>query len=197
MSNIHSFQLSRLDNFTEFLLLENAFLPHELNILNNYWKEELAKKAELEGHEDRTEDDKIRKSSVISITPEGKNKWIYDRLTDVSNQCNHHSYSFDLAGFYEPLQLAEYKEEDFFDWHLDFGIGDSSTRKLSISIQLSDSDEYTGGDLQFRRNNNVITAPREKGTAIIFPSFIMHRVTPIKSGSRRSLVGWVSGNHYR
>ena len=197
MDNIHSFNLRRLDNFSEFLTLENSFLPHEIENINQHWKNEISSKAQLEGNKDEPENDEIRKSHVISFVPEPKNSWIYQRLTQISHQCNNHSYNFDLAGFHEPLQLAQYDHEDFFDWHLDFGIGDSSTRKLSISIQLSDPDSYEGGDLQFRINNKEIDAPRAQGTAIIFPSFIMHRVTPIVSGFRRSLVGWVSGNHYR
>lgn len=197
MDSIHNFNLRRLDNFSEYLILENAFLPHEIENINQHWENEQSSQAQLEGDETTTENEEIRKSKVISIDPEADNSWIYQRLTQISHQSNNHSYNFDLAGFYEPLQLAQYNHEDFFNWHLDFGIGDSSTRKLSITIQLSDPDSYEGGDLQFRINNKEINAPRSLGTAIIFPSFIMHRVTPISSGFRRSLVGWVSGNHYR
>ena len=193
----HSFPLNRLDNFTEFLSIDHSFIVHEINQIQDYWNDEKAKVAELEGNEESTLDDTIRKSKVLPIIPSSDTKWIFQRLTDLATNCNNHSYHFDLSGFHEPLQLAEYNEEDFFDWHLDFGVGQSSTRKLSISIQLSDSDSYEGGNLQFRINNKVIDAPRAKGTAIIFPSFIMHRVTPITKGSRKSLVGWVSGNHYK
>ena len=64
-------------------------------------------------------------------------------------------------------------------------------------MQLSDADSYEGGDLQFMINNKTVTAPREKGTIIIFPSFVMHRVTPVIKGTRESIVGWVSGPPYR
>ena len=66
-----------------------------------------------------------------------------------------------------------------------------------MTIQLSDADAYEGGDLQFMINNKIVNAPREKGTIIIFPSFVMHRVTPITKGTRQSIVGWVSGPPYR
>lgn len=66
-----------------------------------------------------------------------------------------------------------------------------------MTIQLSDTDAYEGGDLQFMINNKIENTPREKGTIIIFPSFIMHRVTPITKGTRHSIVGWVSGPPYR
>jgi PKHD-type hydroxylase len=93
--------------------------------------------------------------------------------------------------------LAKYVEGDFFDWHLDFGPGESSKRKLSMTIQLSDPSEYEGGDLQFMINQNIVSASREKGIIVIFPSFILHRVTPITKGTRQSIVGWVSGPPYR
>ena len=72
-----------------------------------------------------------------------------------------------------------------------------TTRKLSITVQLSDATEYEGGELQFMVNQNIITAPKEKGTAIIFPSFCLHRVTPVIKGSRKSIVGWIAGPPYR
>ena len=64
-------------------------------------------------------------------------------------------------------------------------------------VQLSDEEEYEGGDLQFMINNKIVDAPRKKGTIVIFPSFIMHRVTQITKGTRQSIVGWVSGPPYR
>ncbi len=97
----------------------------------------------------------------------------------------------------EPLQLAEYESDEFFDWHLDFGAAEVSHRKLSVTVQLSDEDSYEGGDLQFRINNRIETAPRRKGTVIVFPSFILHRVTKVSSGKRNSIVAWLSGSPYR
>ena len=85
----------------------------------------------------------------------------------------------------------------FFEWHMDFGAGNISNRKLSITVQLSDPEEYEGGELQFMINQNIITAPKEKGTAIIFPSFALHRVTPVTSGVRKSIVGWIGGPPYK
>ena len=192
----YPFSPKRLDQFREYLVLEHAFLPHEIVQINNLWDEHSSLDAELEGNDEK-EDITIRKSSVLPISPHSEHNWIFQRLTDLAHKCNQHSYHFDLMGFYEPLQLAEYQEGDFFDWHLDFGIGSTSTRKLSITVQLSDPTTYDGGRLQFRINDKTIDASDKPGTAIIFPSFIMHRVSPITRGKRRSLVGWVTGNHYR
>ncbi|MDB2656544.1 2OG-Fe(II) oxygenase [Crocinitomicaceae bacterium] len=80
---------------------------------------------------------------------------------------------------------------------MDFGAAEISARKLSVTVQLSDPDEYEGGDLEFMINHKTVKAPRKKGTIVVFPSFIMHRVTPITKGTRQSIVGWVSGPPYR
>lgn len=80
---------------------------------------------------------------------------------------------------------------------MDFGAGEISHRKLSISVQLSGSEEYEGGDLQFMINQNTVSVPRTKGTVVIFPSFILHRVTPITQGLRQSVVAWLAGPPYR
>ena len=72
-----------------------------------------------------------------------------------------------------------------------------SNRKLSITVQLSDSLEYEGGELQFMINQHIMTAPKEKGTAIICPSFALHHVTPVTKGSRKFIVGWIRGPPYK
>ena len=67
-------------------------------------------------------------------------------------------------------------------------------RKLSISLLLSEPDEYEGGELQFsyyHKNHGTVKPPA--GTGIIFPAWLPHRVKPVKSGIRRSLVGWMDG----
>ena len=65
---------------------------------------------------------------------------------------------------------------------------------LSISVQLSGSEEYEGGDLQFEVGSDEIAAAQDPGSVIFFPSYIRHRVTPVTSGVRYSLVQWVSGD---
>jgi PKHD-type hydroxylase len=73
-----------------------------------------------------------------------------------------------------------------------------SHRKISITIQMSESDEYAGGDLElWTGGKESIKAPRGKGVAVLFPSYILHRVSPVTDGIRKSLVLWVGGSHYR
>ena len=71
-------------------------------------------------------------------------------------------------------------------------------RKISVTVQLSGPDEYEGGDLQIWSGGQYpMTAPRGRGNVVIFPSFMMHRVTPVTSGTRKSFVLWLGGGHYK
>ena len=195
MNTIFPLNLPQNPNFVPYTYYEGLFLPHESDRIAGYWQDEEKLKATLSG--ESTYDDALRKSSVMFLKPDGEHRWIYEKLAMVAAQCNYQRYGFDLAGFTQELQLTEYAEGDFFEWHMDFGGGGISNRKLSLTVQLSDSDDYEGGSLQFMINDKIVDAPRTKGTIIVFPSFILHRVTPITRGVRRSIVGWVSGVPYR
>jgi PKHD-type hydroxylase len=195
MHKNYSFGLPLKNNFIEFIYYEGMFLPHEIAKIQSFWKVDETIKATVTGDEEYK--DELRKSSVMFIDNKPENDWIYRRLADLAINCNNERFHFDLLGFHEELQLAKYVEGDFFDWHLDFGPGKTSIRKLSMTIQLSDPSEYEGDDLEFMINQNIVKASRKKGTIVIFPSFILHRVTPITKDERQSIVGWVSGPPYR
>jgi PKHD-type hydroxylase len=79
---------------------------------------------------------------------------------------------------------------------MDIGPHPINHRKISITIQLSDPDEYEGGDLELWAGVGQVKAPRFQGCAVLFPSYILHRVTPVITGTRKSLVLWVGGGHY-
>ena len=98
----------------------------------------------------------------------------------------------------EPIQYTEYYSSGgHYDWHTDVGSGALSHRKVSITVQLSKPDEYEGGNLELLRGEYNEVAPRGLGTVVIFPSYMLHRVTEITKGTRKSLVLWVGGSHYR
>ena len=87
------------------------------------------------------------------------------------------------------------EEKGHYDWHLDYGSA-FSNRKISFSIQLSDPSEYDGGVLEIAgMPSNEET--QKKGTIILFPSYVRHRVTPVTRGTRYCIVGWVHGPHFR
>lgn len=139
------------------------------------------------------------KNSWIPATP--KSGWLYDRVSGIIRSVNSDRYNFDLWGFTEHLQYTVYEEGQYYDWHYDsIGSGKyvTSPRKLSFSIQLSDPDTYEGGDLIFKTGRtDSEPAIKTQGHVIIFPSYLLHKVTPVTKGTRKSLVGWVSGPAFK
>ena len=113
---------------------------------------------------------------------------------------NNQVWQVDITGFVERLQFTEYDRPGTnYHWHSDTGGGMASLRKLSFSLQLTAPEAYDGGDLEFTEpiNDEMRAMCRQQGTAVIFPSYVTHRVTPITRGARISLVGWISGPPYR
>ena len=97
----------------------------------------------------------------------------------------------------EGVQLSRYTLGQFYNKHVDFnGNPDtkSHTRKLSMSVQLSDENSYDGGDLIIHYGGEQYIAPKVKGTVIVFDSRLTHEVTPITKGERYSLVKWFHGD---
>lgn len=91
-----------------------------------------------------------------------------------------------------------YKPGYFYHWHTDSFFENDNCRKLSFSVQLSNYDEYKGGDLQFVDDEGELyVAPKTQGTIIIFDSRLRHRVKKVTEGERRSLVGWVMGPRWK
>lgn len=119
---------------------------------------------------------------------------IYLKIFNFINKINKDTFKYNLNEI-RYLQYTEYDEsyQGHYDWHIDTGKSESSIRKLSISIQLSDSSEYEGGELQLNGGGPITTCKKTKGTIIMFPSFLLHKVTPVTKGTRRSLVVWVTG----
>ena len=95
------------------------------------------------------------------------------------------------------MQIGKYEEGGHYNWHMDLNGANmrGKSRKLSFSLLLNDPSEFEGGKLEF---DGVTEQPDQKqGTVIIFPSYAIHRVTPVTSGVRYSAVTWVNGPAFR
>jgi PKHD-type hydroxylase len=140
----------------------------------------------------------LRRSRVAFLGAEQKHAWLYQRLWAAVEQCNRQFFDVDVVGVEPNVQIARYDatESGFYDWHFDFGPS-RPLRKLSISIQLSSSADYDGGDLELLYGPVPQRLDRSRGAFIIFPSFMLHRVTPVTRGVRWSLVAWIHGKRWR
>ena len=132
----------------------------------------------------------IRDSSNIWIERNDTNMWLFDKMLALVMSANK-QFGFEVD-FFEALQLAKYEVGQFYNWHVDLGPGHMGNRKLSVTVQLSDTDSYEGGDLVLDDGADFM-APRELGSVTVFPSFMRHKVTPVTKGTRYSLVVWASG----
>lgn len=130
--------------------------------------------------------------------------WLTTRMIRAVSRLTQDSFPFDLEGFDEGFHLLRYEgapgglSGDFYDWHIDIGAsGATITRKLSLVLQLSNPLDYDGGRLEVNMGGDIVAQPAEQGALIAFPSFALHRVTPVLSGVRHSLAMWVHGPAFR
>lgn len=153
------------------------------------------------GEGDGILDEKRRRTDICWLGLDQENIKLWEKLSNVAAEVNRRFFQFDLSGFYEPMQLGLYKSGDkgHYDWHTDNSVMESKTpRKLSMSISLSDPNDYQGGELQIKPfSDESITLENRKGRAWFFPSYTLHRVTPVTLGLRKSAVLWIGGPQFR
>ena len=155
-----------------------------------------------------------RDSNVVWLN----DPWIYKELHPYIHKANKNAgwnFQWDTS---EQLQFTKYKLNQYYDWHQDSfnkpfdkpnTINHGKIRKLSMTCQLTDSSEYEGGELEFDfrdydppqrdEDKHLIQAKQilSKGSIIVFPSFVWHRVKPVRKGVRYSLVMWNLGYPFK
>ena len=203
MMNVnYTFPLENPVNQTNYYWFEEGFTPEELLKIETQVAELPFQVAVTEqGGQEEGKNLDSRSSSIKWIPFSENTKWIYDKIGTMAYEANKEMYNFDLNFMPEQIQYTEYYGTDkgHYDWHMDIGSqGFMPFRKLSVTVQLSGPDEYEGGDLQFwTGGQQPINGPRGKGNVVIFPSFLLHRVTPVYEGTRKSFVLWLGGGHYK
>ena len=150
---------------------------------------------------------KTRKSNVVWLD----DPWIFKEIEPYINLANKEAeWNFDLK-YCEAFQFTKYdgSKKQHYDWHEDQFCEPNEkgfVRKLSMTISLVDGSMYEGGDLEFdlrdgkgekTSNVRVCNEIRPRGSIVVFPSFLLHRVKPVTSGVRYSLVVWSSGMPFK
>ena len=142
----------------------------------------------------------IRRAELSWLDDIPEAAWVMERMMRLVAAANRDAFGFDLTDFLESPQVARYgaEREGHFDWHSDIGEGQlASRRKLTVVVQLSDPADYAGGALELWPDSHIRTAPRARGLATVFPSFVLHRVTLVTAGTRWSLTLWAHGPAFR
>ena len=154
---------------------------------------------------------KKRDSDIVWLNE----RWIYNAIHPYIHEANKDAnWNFDWD-FSESCQFTKYKKGQYYDWHCDSWDrpydqpntqSHGKQRKLSVTLSLSDDKDYTGGELEFdmrntdpdkKPNTHVLKEIRPKGSLVVFPSDVWHRVKPVKRGVRHSLVIWNVGDPFK
>ena len=168
-------------------------IENTISNLNLQIKKSLVNKEELTG---RTPNLRISKQAWIKES--SFCKYFFDIGQKVNELCK---WNFDIKGI-EPIQYTEYSDGGKYDWHTDQGskilLKDGSVRKISMTLFMNNPDDYEGGEFDLElshpeRKPRYETFKFKKGAAIFFQSDVWHRVRPVSSGVRKSLVAWYIG----
>ena len=182
---------------TPFVTLPGVFTPDECARLVALAGQGSPRDAGLRGGATVPE---LRRAEIVWLEDIDAGAWVMERLVRVTAQANREAFGFDLTDFAESAQIARYgaERQGHFDWHADIGAAAlAARRKLTLVVQLSGPAGYTGGVLELRPGTHLQEAPQAQGTATVFPSFVLHRVTPVTSGTRWSLTLWAHGPAFR
>tara|TARA_R100001086_G_scaffold245910_1_gene177465 strand:- start:394 stop:1017 length:624 start_codon:yes stop_codon:yes gene_type:complete len=153
---------------------------------------------------------KKRDSSVVWIAE----NWIYKELHPFIHSANAKAgWNFEWD-FSEECQFTRYEKGQYYDWHSDAWQEPydqpntqrhEKIRKLSVTLSLSDEKDYKGGELEFDFRNldpgkdsaKICKEIGPKGSMVVFPSFVWHRIKPVTQGLRYSLVIWSLGKPFK
>lgn len=185
-----------------FVTWVNGFTNEELDKIITYGDSLIKEKASIGGFNVEADYAHLRESQVSWIDLNPNTVWLYDKLAYILRQLNAQFFRYDISGFNEHFQYTVYHgtTNGHYSWHVDEANGtniDSPPRKLSMVLQLSDPADYEGGDLELMRSSQIETVEKSRGLIAVFPSFRLHRVTPITSGVRKTLVVWSTGPAFR
>ena len=139
---------------------------------------------------------KARNSDVFFLYHDENTDWLFQKISNMIGVANRDHFLYDVSDF-GPMQYTKYKLDGHYTWHWDVSFGfQKQQRKISVVIMLNDPEDYEGGELEICHTGNFDDLCRlkpAKGDALFFASWMPHRVLPVTSGERNTLVTWVTG----
>ena len=182
------------DQINFYAFWNNAFTKEECQTIINIAKDKGLIKGKTSG-----DIKDVRESKISWLYPVDGIDWVFRRVTDITLNLNERFFKFDLFGINEGFQFTNYEAPSGkYGKHVDRGMN-IPVRKLSISIQLTNPEEYEGGELKLYDGDDdkANVMDKTQGTLIIFPSYVLHEVMPVTKGERNSLVTWVTGKQFK
>ena len=173
------------------------FTPQQCQMIVDAGHQQKPEVAKVGGGDKGAHDTKKR-VTTISWIPFNKLPEMYKQIENQLSIVNLNHFGFDGVRLTEPAQFTEYPKGGFYDWHMDCDVNmahEPPVRKISMTLLLNDPSEFEGGDLELMATGKF--AELKQGHAIIFASFLNHRVNPVRRGIRQSLVVWFGGKPFR
>lgn len=172
---------------------DEAFTPEECQKIIDIGEGKILEK----GLTENGKNDDARKCEVGWLYAADNLEWVCRRITDIVLNLNQRFFNFDLFGMCEGMQFTKYSAPDGnYDSHMDM-IYNGPVRKLSLSLQLSPESEYEGGNLLLYTGHKPEAMKKTQGHVVVFPSYTLHKVEPVTTGTRYSLVVWITGQPFR
>ena len=174
------------------------FTPEQCKIIIDAGRRQPPQKAQVGMGKPGAGTDTNKRVTTISWLPFDEMKEMYNNINKFIQRANLNHFGFEDIQITEQAQFTEYPVGGFYDWHMDCDVNmahEPPVRKISMTLLLSHENEFEGGDLELMAPGKF--AKLKQGHAVIFASFLNHRVAPVTRGVRQSLVMWFGGKPFK
>ncbi len=174
------------------------FTPDQCQQIINCGRRQPPQKAQVGMGKPGSGLDTKKRITTISWIPFKEMQPMYNDINKFIKTANKNHFGFGDIQITEQAQFTEYPEGGFYDWHMDTDVvmqHEPPVRKISMTCLLSPENQFEGGDLELMAPGKRVKL--KQGHAIIFASFLNHRVAPVIRGVRQSLVMWFGGEPFK
>lgn len=182
---------------SQYCMINNVFTDEEVEAIIDLEDLQKFSKGKVGGNTDAgVVRESTRDSDIMWITHDPSSDWLFAKFGNLVSNVNGDFFMYNISGF-DAFQYTVYRKNEHYNWHMDMGnMSGNFERKISASIMLTDPKKYEGGEFELITNGNIeepFVVKPNKGDVILFASWMPHRVRPVTSGVRKSLVCWVMG----